>query len=193
MNLKRMMITPVTKIELSLPQLKELGITPNEYVWLYRFFHDKIQSNYDVDLKKLENDGFLKITEEGINLREKTIKMFEVGNEEARWQEFFLEFPMKVPARNGGTRPLRPANLEAKSNDKLKAKYLGIIKNKPELHIHILKCLSAEVEMRRRTSTLQFMNAMDVWMNQRIWEKYAYLISDKEENVATTGYGEKLI
>ena len=189
-------------MKIEIPDLKVLykdNLDPNSYTYLYCLYHyayeDWWYSRIDeARIKDLQMMGWIKIVEDGtVKLRERAVLLFELDSEERCWIELFLAFPMKVDSRTGGSRPLRASNLDAKSNELPKKKYLSIIKNKPELHKHIIKVLEAEVEMRRNSSTLQFMNALEVWINQKNWEKYEYLLKEKEEKSGEEGYGGKLI
>lgn len=147
-----------------------------------------------INFKELEKKGYIKITPEGVSLREPAIKLFEVPDKEKMWAEFFCTFPMKVPGRNGGSRPLRAEGLDTQFAKKVKAKYFSFIEKRPEMHRTIMDSLEAEMEMRRTSSSFQYMHAMEAWLNAREWEKYSYLVKEKKEKVdeSTTGYGQKL-
>ena len=86
-----------------------------------------------------------------------------------------------ILSRSGGTRPLRPVTLEAESSKRIKKKYLTIVASDPTLHKRIISILNAEIEMRKNSNSLPYMHAMDVWLNQRDWEKYEYLLNDNED------------
>lgn len=174
-------------IEINTDKLGKLGLSPNDYVYLYCICNKlPVVCLFDSS-SNLERLGFVKITgEEGIMPRERAYELFEIKDEVKSWIEFFMEFPMKVQS-SGGTRPLRPSTLEAKANDATKKKYLSIIKGKPDLHNTIVKILKAEIDMRRRTNSLQFMNAIDAWINQRKWEYYSYLLDQEVEPDKTEG------
>ena len=182
------------KIEIDLARLEKLGLKPDEYVALMLKVRGETTSiSLSVRRSYLQTEGYLKMTEQDFDLRERAYELFEISEPDKCWIELFLAFPMKVEGRTGGSRPLRASSLDAKSNELPKKKYLTIIKNKPELHKHIIKVLEAEVEMRRNSSTLQFMNALEVWINQKNWEKYEYLLKEKEEKSGEEGYGGRLI
>lgn len=184
------------KLELNLAKLKELELTPDEYVFLYCHYHSISRDFYSCPaIDFLEQKGYIKIGDgDNVILREKAIKLFEVPDKDKMWEEFFTTFPLKVPSRNGGSRPLRAANLTTEFANKVKPKYLKIIEKSPELHSVIMDSLRAEMDMRRSSSSFQFMHAMDTWLNKREWEKYSYLIEEKKEkNEQPTGYGQNLI
>lgn len=182
------------KIEIDTDRLIDLNLRPNEYVYLC----GKIQGvNLPITEKeciRMQLFGYGKVNEKNeFELREPAYALFETTDEEKYWVEFWSAFPMKVPKRGGGSRPLRASSLDAKDSQVCRKKYLTIIKGKPHLHEHIIKVLNAEVEMKRPIGDLQFMNAMEPWLNQRMWEKYEYLLEDKKKQEGIVGYGGKLI
>lgn len=165
---------------------------------LYLILHWKYNSNYELPkpirehsienmdaLDYLQEREFIKITgEEGeFELRQKGISLFETKTPVKKWLEFLGTFPIKVPSQNGGSRPLKVASPDSKANDKPKAKYLALIKNKPQMHEHIMSVLKAEMKMRKDSSNLQYMNALEAWLNQANYDKYSYLLEEqvKEE------------
>lgn len=189
------------KIELNLAKLSELQLSPNEYVYLYCLYH-KLNPDRFYYMGSLEQRGYVKyLGDDGdlsnVSLREGAIKLFEVSNEDSMWSEFFTTFPLKVPDNKGGSRPLRSGNLETEFAKRVKPKYLGIISGKPELHKAIMASLLAEMDMRRASSSFAYMNAMEAWLNQKNWEKYAYLIDEQKNNDSRgeqeVGHGQRLV
>ena len=191
------MITVISKdVKIDLDLIDRLELTPDEYIFLYCWYHSLKIPRVQCSVKHLEEKGYLKILEgSNIALRAPAINLFEHKSEDKCWFEFFGLFPMKVPGRNGTTRPLRPASLEAKACITTKKKYLQLIKNKPELHKQIIKVLEAELEMRKQAGTLQYMHNIDTWLNQNDYEIYSYLIDEKNERTAkgNTSYGQTLV
>lgn len=187
----------LNKVEIDLAQLIKLELTADEYVFLYCWYHKLVQPRLKVHIGELEQKDYLKVMPGSyINLRQKAIDLFEHRDIEKSWIEFFLEFPMKVPGRNGASRPLRPGSLDAKQSAVIKQKYLKVINDKPELHNTIMQVLSAEIEMRKQSSTMQFMHNIETWINKRDWEVYAYLLDEKIEKnkeKEMIKHGEKLI
>lgn len=172
--------------------LKETGLTPDMYMLL----HWKYYGNYllpgqmvllyfeddDLALKHMEDLGYIKITgPTKFELRQKGIDLFKLEDDDQNWLEFLGKFPLKVPSRNGGSRALKVGNPDSKANVKMKKKYLSIIKGNPSLHKHIIKVLEAEIKMRKDSGQLQFMNAMEAWLNQATYDKYAYLLDEQED------------
>lgn len=169
---------------------------------LYILLHWKYYNNYelpwtiaqksledDLSLEYLESQGFIKIIgNNDFELREKARLLFATSSVDEKWLEFLGTFPLKVPAQNGGTRPLKVANPESKANDRVKAKYIALIKDKPNMHKYIMDVLKAEMKMRRNSNNLQYMNALEAWLNQANYDKYAYLLEEVSSDYKNEDY-----
>jgi hypothetical protein len=182
----------VTEVTIRISCLSENKLTAD----LYLLLHWKFMGNYklpdevqamlledDAALEYLEKEGFIKITgHRTFELRQKGIDLFKSDTLEIKWLEFLGKFPLKVPARNGGTRPLKIGNPDSVRNKKIKDKYISIIKSDPSKHRTIINVLEAEVKMRRDSGNLQYMHAMEVWLNQADYDKYEYLLDEQINN-----------
>ena len=69
-------------------------------------------------------------------------------------------------------RVLRAKNAHAKANAKAKEKYKRILNGSKILHDRIVKCLENELELRKSTDTLGYMQMLPTWINNYTWEKY---------------------
>lgn len=171
-------------IDIDFDKLSQLDISLNQYIYLNCLIKGiEPKNKLFGDITELESIGYVKFTEDGPVLRERAYELFEISNEEKCWLEFFNNFPLKA-----GARPLRAKSLEAKDSLNCKKKYLRIIAGKPHLHAHILKCLDTELRMRKISNSVQYMNSMEPWLNQQIWEKYEGLTAtdqntDKTESI----------
>lgn len=159
---------------------------------LFILLHWKYHNNYDLpwtivqksledeqSLEYLESEGFIKIIgDKDFELRQKAKELFEISSPDRKWLEFLGTFPLKVPAQGGGTRALKIASPDSKANIKIKSKYLSIIKNKPGEHERIISVLKAEMKMRVNSANMQYMNAMEAWLNQANYDKYMYLLEE---------------
>jgi len=159
---------------------------------LFILLHWKHHNNYDLpwtivqksledeqSLEYLESEGFIKIIgDKDFELRQKAKELFEISSPDRKWLEFLGTFPLKVPAQGGGTRALKIASPDSKANIKIKSKYLSIIKNKPGEHERIISVLKAEMKMRVNSANMQYMNAMEAWLNQANYDKYMYLLEE---------------
>lgn len=187
--------------------LKEHHITADLYILL----HWKYHGNYRLPLpivdsllddkfavEYLQEQGFIKLTTEDdynqFELRQKAINLFKPDTPEQKWLEFLGTFPMKVPSDNGGSRPLKVAKPDSKANDKPKAKYIALLKRDPAMHEYIMSVLKAEMEMRRTSNSFKYMSALDAWLNQASYDKYAYLLDEQQEKEDEgTGYGQTMV
>jgi len=161
-------------------KLCELGIDANEYLLLYNLFTGINSCNsYNITtINNLERLGFIKqMPDDTIILRQSALDLFTLRDLEKSFLEFFNSFPMKV-GNGAGSRPLRPKSSEAMSVKDTRKKYINIINKNPDLHEHILKVLNAQIDMLKKTNSLQYMNNIDTWLNQRVWEKYEYLLDE---------------
>lgn len=181
-----------TKVSIDLSYLTDNDLTADFFILLHWKYYNNyelppriIELHFEDDqvLEYLQDKEYIKITgDKQYELRQKAIDLFVADSPEQMWIEFLGKFPMKVPNGAGGTRPLKINNPDSKGNEKIKKKYINLIKNNPSLHKQIIEVLEAEVKMRRDSNQLQFMNAMDAWLNQANYDKYLYLV---EENRVT--------
>lgn len=173
------------KVSVDFNCLQENKLSADLYVLLYCKHNELVVPEYvgkilfrDEDaLKYLQRSEFIKITDENeFSLRQKAINLFQIDSPTTKWLEFLGEFPLKVPGRNGSTRPLKVANADSKGNIKIKKKYLSIIKTAD--HDMIINVLQAEIEMRKKSNELQYMQNIDTWLNQANYDKYKYLVKE---------------
>ena len=190
-------------VEINIEYLISSQLTVNQYVMLSLLYEGKRNSfeyyllTYDVheELKDLSDKGYiLNYAEDTLvsNLiisREKTSKLF--GYDDSFFWELFGTYPIKVSNGKGGTRALRPTSLKASLTKKMKKKYEKKVKTKA-VHDHIMRCLRAEMWMRRKSQQLQFMQQLDVYLNQESWFNYEYLLEMSNEQ-KTNDYGQDLI
>ncbi len=129
----------------------------------------------------LESKGYIKITSERlqwskIGLRQSFYDLFDDKVLDKQFAELYNTYPMKVPDGAGGSRVLRAASVETSHGQVCKKKFMSAVKNRPELPEIMLKCLNKHLEMQR--GKLQFMPGFEVWMNQKVWEKYEAFIEE---------------
>lgn len=107
--------------------------------------------------------------------------MFSENETDSLFWEIFSMYPIKVPSRDGGSRPLRAADVAAQDTIYCKNKYNQIIKGSKVKHERIKMCLQAELWNRKRSNSYQFMQEFKTWIRNQAWEKYAYLIEEVQE------------
>ena len=147
-----------------------LGLSPDEYIYLLLIHQGKCEEyiKRGLDRKSLEVDGYIKIHENGVVVRPRFIDLIE-DDFDRQFAELLSNYPMKV-GNAGKYRILHAADPDAKANVKIKAKYRSILKKDPSLHRKIIKLLN--VQLTHQRGSLQYLNALDVWLNQSVWEKW---------------------
>lgn len=174
------------EIKIETEVLVKNGLCADDFILLYSIYHG-VETGLTYKLESISNLERLALIKQmpdnSITLRQKALNLFQVKDLEQSFLEFFGAFPLKVPSRDGGSRPLRAKNSDAQSVKSLRKKYQDIIKNNPELHEHILKVLDAEKEMKRKSNSLQFMHNIDTWINQKDWEKFEYLLDEDSKEI----------
>jgi len=190
-------------VEVNTEYLIQSQLTANQYIMLSLLYEGKRNCfeyyllTYDVqsELEDLSDKGYiLNYAEDTLvsNLiisREKTAKLFTY--DESLFWELFGTYPIKVSNGNGGTRALRPTSHKSALTKKMKKKYEKKVKTKAT-HNHIMRCLQAEMWMRRKSDSLQYMQQLDVYLNQESWYNYEYLLEMSNEQ-KTNNYGQDLI
>jgi hypothetical protein len=162
-----------------------LKLSPDEYVFLL-LHHKEEYSNYvsrgiqlRVNLNKLQEVGYIKILEDNkIAVRQKFIDLIETDFDR-QFAELIGTYPMKVGVA-GKSRILHAANPDAKANAKAKDKYRSILKKDPLLHNKIIRLL--KVQLAHQRENLQYLNALDVWLNQSMWERWEGIDENAEED-----------
>lgn len=161
-------------IKIDLDLLIKEGITPTAYVWMYllhkndnRCFNEfKLNTRF---LNNLEERDYISIGQE-VRLLPKGLNLFEEDDMEKKFLELWNLFPREVPNGKGGIRLLRASSPESRNADVSKTKYFEKIKGKPGLHDKIITCLKKQLQIE--IDSLQYMNNIETWIHQQIWEKY---------------------
>lgn len=192
--------------KVSLEEILKLNLTPNQY-WILKLIYNRnylvikqfLYEDIRKDLQKLLSLNYIldfnpdclecmKINQVELD------KLFKI--QDSLFWELLTNYPLKVPGNNGGTRVLHAVDVEAKENQTLKKKYEDIIKGKPDMHNHIVKCLKTEVYLKKKSNFLSSMQELKTWINQRTWEKYSHLIIDVPNTPSgeiKIKHGERLI
>ncbi len=178
--------------KLDLKICEDYALEPQHYVWLFLIYKKEEDRAWSLsflqqaDLEYLERNGFIRlgryILVKGYNnvyLTKKAIELFESTGNDKLFEQLWDLFPQKVDDGKGGYRVLRAVNIDSKDGEICRAKYLAIIKGQPELHIHIIKCLTTQLRVDKHRLT--YMNNLATWLNQRIWERYEGLDNIEEE------------
>jgi hypothetical protein len=178
-------------LEIDTEQLKSLGISPDEFVYISMLKSKAIDLNLklNINLELLQTNGWIKLGEDGeVILRGKSL--VKEDDFDRMWAALLSRFPIKVVC-NGSVRMLRAGDSEAKTNLKSKEKYRKIINGNVEKHERIIKCLETELDFRRRGNSIGYMQMLETWVNNHSWEKYSIeetvTKSDGESSVVEPG------
>jgi hypothetical protein len=175
-------------IEINTNILKDLGITADDFVYLYLLHaksHELISElTLKPNLEALQTKGLIKMGEEPQDhvVRQAFLDSFQ-DSFDRMWSELLSHFPLKV--YNGGhLRVLRAKDAFAKNNEKALRKYYKVVGTDKAKHDHIVQCLKNELELRKSTGTLGYMQMLTTWMNNHTWEQYEDV---NEQSAQSTG------
>ena len=160
-------------IEIDTEQLKSLGLSPNEFIYICLLSRNAldIDLNLDVNLELLQTNGWIKIGEDDeVVLRSKSLGK-EEDDFDRMWASLLSRFPIKVMC-NGAIRILRAGDSNAKSNQKAKEKYRKYLSGSSEKHDRVIKALETELDFRKRGNSTGWMQMLETWVNNHSWEKY---------------------
>lgn len=189
-------------VEVNTDYLLKSQLTANQYIMLHLLFEGKrntleqfmLMNDLQSEAEDLHKRGFILnwsddvIIDNLILSRDRCKELFDY--QDSFFWELFSTYPIKVPNGDGGTRALRPTSLDAKQTKTLKKKYEKKVKKKDK-HEHIMRCLNAEMWMRRKSNTLAYMQKLETYLNQESWYNYEYLLEMSNEQKALK-YGEEL-
>jgi hypothetical protein len=163
----------------------------NPHVFIYRLFKGLIDKGYIItpyELIDFNNKESIKLD------KSKCLSLFGVAKENTAFYTLFSTYPQKVPARSGGTRSLRPANVDGKQAKALMKKYFAKVGKKEDKQKHVQAVLEAELALRRKTNALQYLPGLEVYLNGYKWESYEYLLTEeKQTDDRKPKRGEQLI
>jgi len=174
-------------LEIDTDILKKLGISADEYLYLYLSCKKANDTLVDLDLKvdlqidleKLQTKGYLKIGESHHTIRKEFLDLIE-SPFSSMWSELLSYFPLKVRTKDGSIRVLRAHDPDAKTNEKPRIKYEKYIKGDASKHAQVIEALKTELEIRKKGDNLGYMQQLSTWVNNHTWEKYIGL--DAEES-----------
>jgi hypothetical protein len=165
-------------IEINTDLLKQLSITADEFCFLILTYRKESIEDLKliVDQHKLEEAGYIKLGEDEVFLREHFLQYVE-SSFDKMWHGLLSTYPLKVLA-NGQLRILRAKDPTSKANAKAKVKYQKIVGNDVTKHQHIIECLNRELQLRKTSNSLGYMQQLETWINNYSWEKYSDLSED---------------
>ena len=162
------------QVQIDVNLLVESGISADDFLALYAIYRkgfktlDKLKLNPNWD--DLQSKGYVKLGDsvEKHIIRQEFIDLFS-SDFDQMFAELINTYPMKV-STNRGYRILHAADPNCKSNQKAKAKYSRIVGTKKFVHEKIIKLL--KVQLRVERGKLEYMQQLEVWLNNHTWEKY---------------------
>ena len=163
-------------VKVSINLLKKLCISADEYLYLYLVYkqeHDILNDlpHLNVDVERLQTLQLIKVREGGSHvIKQKFIDSIELPFDQM-WSELLSNFPIKVHTTNG-VRVLRSKDPMAESNSQAKRKYKRYLNNDLEVHNKVIRGLKNELDIKRKSSSLGYMQLLSTWVNQKTWEKY---------------------
>ena len=172
-------------IEISTETLKILGISADDYLYLFllqKKAYDILKTlDLKPDLESLQTKGYIKLGQEP---SDHVIRELFLGHLNTpflqMWSELLTSFPIKVSS-DRGVRILRAADSMARANEKSRLKYEKYIGGNKGKHAEVVKALKAEVDIRRQSNQLQYMQQLSTWINNYSWEKYLNIESTADD------------
>ena len=160
------------KLEIDLSLLKDIGLSPNEYIFLY-CVHRKAYNYFNSEYHpvQLQDTGWIVYGEDVTKhvIQQKFRDLF-VSDTDAMFAELCAAYPFKVESPTRGARVLHAKDPKAASNKKARNKYKKIVGNKPHLHKHIMQCL--QLQLSHEKDNLGYLQNFETWINNHTWEKY---------------------
>lgn len=184
-------------IQIETENLIKEKITPNDYIILKLLFENQystlqklfpVTSTLTDNLKILEYESYLKMTVDELDwtkistqifLRQKTIDLFIV--KKSAFLTWWNMYPTKVGIGNN-VRVLKTFDADTNLGRKCKQKFDRITNNDPIKEDQLIKGLEIELEIKKKSNSMQYMQLVDVWLNQETYQKYIHLIDQPIEN-----------
>tara|TARA_R110000851_G_scaffold95035_1_gene206426 strand:- start:61 stop:618 length:558 start_codon:yes stop_codon:yes gene_type:complete len=163
-------------IEINTETLTEIGITADDFLYLYLLYSrdyavlEKLKLKPDT--KALQTKGLVKLGE-GLKfhiIRQDFLDLFQASFDQM-WSELLSYYPIKVSCK-GTERILRARDSTAKANQKARTKYKSIIGKDKTKHDRIVTCLKNELIFRKKGDSLGFMKMLPTWVNSYEWDNY---------------------
>lgn len=162
--------------------LKKHSLTINEYLILYDAANKRCISNeftYALEqLVSLEAKGFVKLTSEGVFIRDKADIFFSVKRNV--FEEWLEEYPVTVKKKYGGSRALSPSSPDTILGRRLKTKWDKIFNNKIADEEKAIMVLKLQVRQMQKAGDLEYMVEAARWLNEGYHEKYEYLLDEED-------------
>lgn len=175
-------------VTLDIIEIRKFGLNLNEYLTLLKFQHDIEGKTFPFEpderfFPRLLEDGFIIPKEDGIGYT-----LGSRGNEvfggEDLFEEFFKLFPSSVET-GIGRRVISAKDPNSISGKVTHEIWKRVTKNKPYLQRKIIDALKRELEHKRASNSLAYLQGIDTWLRQATWEKWED-IPDSEKSSSSS-------
>jgi len=148
-------------------------ISDNKVIMLKKYIaYTNTLNDLPKDLSQLKVAGFLPstfnsgnfINLDTIEISPKFIKASTFSTDP--FDEFYAAFPIKALRPDGMYDYLRV------DQNKCRKLYHNIVRTKPTVHEHIVRCLRSEVEERSLKGQMAYMKRMPAWLTSESWKAY---------------------
>jgi hypothetical protein len=153
-------------IEIDLELIKEIGLTPNQYIYLHCKHKEHEYTVNGIQVPILINCKWL--DEEG-NIGPKWLDLFATDFDDL-FKELLDVYPAIVESPGRGKRILHAKDPNAYTNMKAKNRYRKVTNEKVVKHREIMRLLHIQLETDKES--LGYMQNLETWLNNYTWEKY---------------------
>jgi hypothetical protein len=177
------------QIQIDIELLIENDISADDYLALYAIYRKGFktleQLKINPDWEKLQSKGFVKLgdTPDKHIIRQEFIDLFS-SDFDQMFAELVSTYPLKVRTKTGSYRILRGSDPNLKTNAKAKARYSRIVGTKRFMHEKIMRLLRTQLKVER--NNLEYMQQLEVWLNNHTWEKYLNIDENGGEETRIT-------
>lgn len=161
--------------------LLQTGVSVNQFLFLqlihnqksqryYQFYLEQFPEGQNIGVQYLIDKGLLELIDKSrgsLYTNFRTTKLFKNlfdKDVESAIEDLKETYPKQTPAKK--------RRLQSDQH-KWGPKYQAMVKNKPELHQFILKCIKAEIKHRKSTNSEEFWPLLTTYINNKRWEDYA--------------------
>ena len=172
-------------IQISLDYLEEMGMDLNQYLSLMKLYIYQEEKEilpinvHEEDIKFLTSNEYIVEKGEEVFLTVKGMNIFEAN--EDLFEEFFNLYPHRVPDGVGGYRALGTKSPDTTFGAKMRKKWHNITKGNAQVQKDMIKALRYELNYRKRSGSLAYMQGMEVWFNKATWEKYIDSANEEDD------------
>lgn len=172
-------------VTIDILEISKLKLNINEYLTLVKIKHDEENKSFPF---KPDGQSELNLAERGFIkydtdkqcylLAENGRKVFE-GDD--LFEEFFALYPNYVDT-GLGRRAISAKDPNSISGKATHAIWNKVTKNKPQLQRKIIEALKRELEHRKSTNSMAYLQGIDTWLRQATWEKWEDIPNEKNNN-----------